>query len=147
MSSRGWAGAGAGAGAGIDYRMRKNFYVMLNGYHDVLTNVPSGFQAFFNTPKYRVTAGFGNTGLGKSAQLGFSLMARWQDAFFYEADFISGQIEAIQTLDAQVSYKLPSIKSVFKLGATNLTNQYYRNAAGNPSIGGLYYISYGYNIF
>lgn len=79
--------------------------------------------------------------------MGFSVAYRWQDAFYYEADFISSQIEAIHTLDAQVSYRLPAIKSVIKLGATNLLNQYYRNAAGNPSIGGLYYVSYGYNIF
>jgi hypothetical protein len=42
---------------------------------------------------------------------------------------------------------MPAIKSVFKIGANNLANQYYRTAAGNPSVGGLYYVSYGYNIF
>lgn len=136
-----------GYGISLDYSLPMGFTVGGNFTSDVLQNVPAGFVAFFNAPKYRANLSIGNGGIGPNKQLGFSVVYRWQDAFFYEADFISGQIEAIQTLDAQVSYKLPSIKSVFKLGATNLTNQYYRNAAGNPSIGGLYYISYGYNIF
>ena len=135
-----------GAGAGIDYRMRKNFYVMLNGYHDVLTNVPSGFQAFFNTPKYRVTAGVGNTGLGKAAQLGFSLMARWQDAFFSEGELANGPVNAFTTLDAMVSYRLSKIRSTIKIGGTNILNHYYKNAYANPEIGGLYYVSFGYGL-
>jgi outer membrane receptor protein involved in Fe transport len=50
-------------------------------------------------------------------------------------------------LDAQVSYKLPKINSMLRLGANNLLNQYYITALANPSIGGLYYVSFGYNIF
>jgi len=34
-----------------------------------------------------------------------------------------------------------------KVGANNLLNQYYITALANPSIGGLYYVSIGYNIF
>ena len=69
------------------------------------------------------------------------------DDFYFEGDFANGQIPEIHTVDAQVSYKLPDAKSIIKLGANNLLNEYYRNAAGNPSIGGLYYVSFGYNIF
>ena len=49
--------------------------------------------------------------------------------------------------DAQVSYKIPSVKSLIKLGATNLTNHYNINATGNPAIGGLYYMSIMYNVY
>ncbi|NTS40002.1 TonB-dependent receptor [Flavisolibacter sp. BT320] len=135
-----------GAGAGIDYRMPQNFFLAVNGYHDVLDDVPTGFQAFFNTPKYRVTAGFGNSGLGKSAQLGFNIMARWQDAFFSEGELANGPVEAFTTLDAMISYKLPKIKSTIKIGGTNLLNHYYKNAYANPGIGGLYYVSFGYGL-
>ena len=34
-----------------------------------------------------------------------------------------------------------------KLGGTNVMNKYYRNGFGNPEIGGLYYVSLGYNLF
>ncbi len=58
-----------------------------------------------------------------------------------------GDIPAYGTLDAQVSYKIPKIKSLIKLGASNLLNQYYSSAFGNPQIGGLYYLSFGFNVF
>lgn len=34
-----------------------------------------------------------------------------------------------------------------KLGATNLLNEKYRNAIGNASVGGIYYLGVGYNLF
>ena len=40
---------------------------------------------------------------------------------------------------------LPKTKSMLKLGGTNIGNQYYRSAVGNPSIGGVYYVSYAFN--
>ncbi len=101
----------------------------------------------FNTPKYRTNIAFGNTGIGLKKQFGFNVVYKWQDDFFYVGDFTNGKIEEIQTIDAQISYKLPATKSLIKIGANNLLNEYYRNAAGNPSIGGLYYISFGYNVF
>ncbi|MDP4151503.1 MAG: TonB-dependent receptor [Bacteroidota bacterium] len=54
---------------------------------------------------------------------------------------------AYGTVDAQISYKLPSIRTMIKLGGTNLTNHYYITEYGNPGIGGLYYVSIGYNVF
>jgi outer membrane receptor protein involved in Fe transport len=36
---------------------------------------------------------------------------------------------------------------VIRFGANNLLNQYYITALANPSIGGMYYVSFGYNIF
>lgn len=135
-----------GAGLGFDYRLPKNYSLTLNAYHDVLTNVPTGFLAYFNTPKYRVTAGFGNAGLGKKGLIGFNILARWQDAFYSEGELANGPVDAFTTVDAMVRYKLPKIKSVVKLGGTNVLNHYYKNAFGNPEIGGLYYISFGYGL-
>ncbi|HET7896039.1 MAG TPA: TonB-dependent receptor, partial [Flavisolibacter sp.] len=135
-----------GAGLGFDYRLPASYSLTLNGYHDVLTNVPSGFLAYFNTPKYRATAGFGNTGLGKKGLLGFNVMARWQDAFFCESELANGPVDAFTTIDAMISYKLPKINSMIKLGGTNVLNHYYKNAFANPEIGGLYYISFAYGL-
>jgi hypothetical protein len=48
----------------------------------------------------------------------------------------------------QVSMKLPNLhNSLIKLGASNLLNNYYTNAIGNSQVGGLYYLSFGYNVF
>lgn len=135
-----------GWGASIDYLLPKGFTLGLNASSDVLNDVPAGFRAFFNSPKYRTNVSVGNTGFGKKKLVGFNFTWRWQESFFYESDFIQGQLPAYQTLDASVNFKAPKIKSIIKLGANNLLNSYYRTAVGNPSIGGLYYVSFAYNV-
>ncbi len=136
-----------GFGIGLDYRLPLNFTISANAASDNLTNVPSDFQASFNSPKYKLNASFGNTGFGKDKRSGFNIAYRWQDAFYFQGDLASGNLPSVQTLDAQYSYKLPSTKSILKFGAKNLLNQYYYNAIGNSKIGGLYYVSFGYNIY
>jgi len=136
-----------GAGIGFDYKMANNFFSFFNAYTDNLTDVPSGFQAGFSTPKYRVNAGFGNSGLGKKKNIGFNINLRWQDEFYWESGGLAdGTVKAYTTLDAQVNYKLPKIKSMIKLGGTNITNKFYQTGFGNPYIGGMYYVSFAYNI-
>ncbi|TAL43147.1 MAG: TonB-dependent receptor, partial [Chitinophagaceae bacterium] len=136
-----------GAGIGFDYKMAKNYFTSFNASTDNLTNVPTGFQAGFNTPKYRLNAGFGNSGFGKKERIGFNVNLRWQDEFFWEGGGLAdGTVKAYTTMDAQVNYKLPKIKSMIKLGGTNITNKYYQTGFGNPYIGGMYYASFAYNI-
>jgi outer membrane receptor protein involved in Fe transport len=136
-----------GMGMSLDYKMVKNYMLFFNAYTDKLTNIPTGFEAGFNTPKYRINAGFGNSGLGKKQRIGFNINLRWQDSFFYEGGgFADGDVKAYTTLDAQVNYQFPKIKSMIKLGGTNITNKYYQTSFGNPFIGGMYYVSLGYNI-
>ena len=135
-----------GFGLGLDYQLPNNFSTFLNAYSDVITDVPSGFQSFFNTPKYRVNVGLANSGLGKSKHFGFSAMLHWQDAFMWDGELANGPVNAFSTVDAQVSYKIPKIKSMIKIGGSNIFNHYYKNAFGNPEIGGLYYVSVGYNL-
>lgn len=136
-----------GFGISLDYQLPRGFIVSGNIASDILKDVPAGFTAYFNTPKYRTNISLANSGFGYQKRFGFTVAYKWQESFYYEGDFANGQIPAINTVDAQLSYKLTDAKSVLKIGATNLFNQYYRNAAGNPSIGGLYYLSYGYNLF
>jgi outer membrane receptor protein involved in Fe transport len=79
-------------------------------------------------------------------RLGGSIVYHWQESFMYEGTFGAGQIPAYSTVDAAISYKIPQYKSMVKIGATNLWNKYYNTGWGAPSIGGLYYISYGFNV-
>lgn len=136
-----------GFGLSVDYRLPAGFLFGANVSSDNLKDVPTGFVAYFSTPKYRTNISFGNTGFGAKKLVGFNVSYRWQDAFYFEADFANERLSQIHTVDAQVSYKLPATKSILKIGATNLLNQYYRNAAGNSIVGGLYYVSFGYNVF
>ncbi len=136
----------SGWGLGLDYLLPKNFSISGNISSDELGDVPDKFLTSLNTPKYRTNLSLSNTGFGPQNRLGFNVSWRWQDGFYYENDFASGDVPAYHTVDAQVSYKRAEIKSTFKIGASNLLNQYYRTSMGNPSMGGLYYISYGYNL-
>ena len=137
----------SGWGASIEYQMDGNYFIRANAFGDHINNVPTGFKSYFNTPEIRFNLGFGNSGFGKDDRLGFNIVYRWQDGYFTESDFRQGDVPSYGTLDAQVSYKFPKPKILLKLGGTNITNHYYITQFGNPSIGGLYYLSIGYNVF
>lgn len=137
----------SGYGAGLDYRSPSRWNFFVNYYHDELGNVPADFIAQFNTPKHRVNFGLGNAGLGAANRVVFNVTGRWQDEFLWDAEFATGIVPSFFTLDAMIGYKFPAIKSLVKLAGTNVLNKYYLNAYGNPQIGGLYYVSFAYNIF
>jgi len=136
-----------GYGISIDYLLPRNFTIGANFYSDEITDQPDGFVTYFNTPKYRSNLTWGNTGFGHKERWGFNIIYRWQDAFHYQATFGQGDVNAIGTLDGQISYKFPAMKSLVKLGATNLLNKYYINGFGNAQVGGIYYVSFSYNVF
>jgi len=136
-----------GAGISLDYNLKKGFYANVNASYDELGEVPNGYVTNFNAPKYRFNASIGNSGMGKDKKVGFSLAYRWQDEFFYTTTLANGYVPAYHNLDAQVTYKFPEIKSLIRFGATNLLNDYYITAIANPSIGGVYYVAFAYNIY
>ena len=135
-----------GWGVSVNYRFNKGYDFGVNVSGDQLNNVDSGLVTFFNTPKVRFNVSLGNEKVNGS-NWGFNILYRWQDQMLWEGTFGTGEVKSFGSLDAQVSYRLPKIKSLIKLGATNLTNKYYTTAFGNPSVGGLYYVSFGYNVF
>jgi outer membrane receptor for ferric coprogen and ferric-rhodotorulic acid len=94
----------------------------------------------------RANCAINNSGFLFKNRLGFGANLHYQDDFIYEGTFSVGRVNAYQTIDAVLTYKVPSIKSMIKVGGTNILNKYYQTAFGNPSIGGLYYVSFAYNI-
>ncbi|MGW9684285.1 TonB-dependent receptor [Flagellimonas sp. 2504JD1-5] len=101
------------------------------------------FRTNFNTPKHKVKASFGNTELFKN--FGFNVNYRWSDSYFWEASFADGDVPAYTVLDAQINYSVPSIKSVFKAGGSNLLGDEYFTAVGTGNIGSIYYVSWTIN--
>lgn len=140
VETKGW-------GASVEYMLPKNFSFSGNVYHDEIGDVAPGFVSYFNTPKYRVNMAFSNSGFGKDKRYGFNIQYRWANSFLYEGTFGTGMVQYMRTVDAMLSYKFPATKSMLKIGATNLFNNYYRTGWGNPEIGGLYYMSFGWNVF
>ncbi|MCY7292996.1 MAG: TonB-dependent receptor, partial [Ferruginibacter sp.] len=136
----------SGYGISLDYRLPKGFIIGGNFSSDEIGDVDPGFFSFFNSPKFRTNVTLANNGFGKNKVYGFNVTYRYQDAFNFQGDFASGDIPAVQTVDAQVSKRMPATKTLLKIGANNLFNQYYRNATGNSVVGGLYYVSVGFNL-
>lgn len=135
---------GVGWGISGDYAFNSGYHLSANISGDKLNDVPPGLITFFNTPKVRYNIGLSNDRLYKN--VGFNIVWRWQDELLWEGTFGTGTIPHYGTLDAQISWKVTQGKGRFKIGASNLLNKYYRSAFGNPEVGGLYYISYGYNL-
>jgi outer membrane receptor protein involved in Fe transport len=134
-----------GWGVSADYQLFKGYTIYGNVFSDRLEDLQPGFVSFFNAPKYRWNLGVRNENLYKG--LGFNVVVKWQDNNFYEGTFVSGTLPYFAWVDAQISYRPAGTKGLFRLGATNVGNNYYRTGYGSPYVGGLYYISYGWNIF
>ncbi len=137
VKSNGW-------GIGIEYKLIKNYLLYGNIFSDMLKNVAPGDVTYFNAPKYRYNIGLRNENVCHN--IGFNAVVKYQDNNFYEGTFVSGTLPYFTSVDAQVTYRPPSSKSTFRVGGTNLGNNYYRTGYGSPAVGGLYYISYGFNL-
>jgi len=140
VSTSGW-------GVSADYMLPGNFTFTSSLYTDNIGDLPVGFISYFNTPKWRANFGLSNSGFLLKKRLGFSASMHYQDELNYEGTFAVGKIASFNTIDAVLTYKVPSIKSLIKAGGTNIFNKYYYTAYGSPKIGGLYYVSFAYNIF
>ncbi len=133
-----------GAGLGLDYSLPMGFIASGNiAYNDISNNDVSVLTQF-NTPKIKFNLSLANHAIAK--YYGFNFTYRWQESYIYESSFVSGTTPAFGTLDGQISRKIPKIHCLIKVGATNLLNKYYLDAIGNARIGGLYYVSVGYNL-
>jgi outer membrane receptor protein involved in Fe transport len=137
-----------GIGVGITYNLLKGYSISGNYNYatfDVEREENSSFRAGFNTPENKFNISFGNRKLTK--YLGFNLNYRWQDSFLWQSDFGDWTVPEFGVFDAQVSYKVPSIKSILKLGGTNLLGKDYRTNFGGPFIGQMYYLSITFDEF
>ena len=139
VSTKGW-------GASVDYLLPNRFVFTSSIYTDEIGDLPAGFISYFNTPTWRANFGFSHPGLLMNNRLGFNINLHYQDEVMYEGTFVTGKISSFNTLDAVLTYRVPKIKSLIKVGGTNVMNKYYNTSYGSPKIGGLYYISFAYNI-
>lgn len=101
------------------------------------------FVTNFNTPEHKFKASFGNTELFKN--FGFNVSYRFSDDYYWEATFGDGVVPEFHVVDAQINLVVPSLKSIFKAGATNLTGKEYTTAYGTGYIGSMYYVSWTIN--
>jgi iron complex outermembrane receptor protein len=131
-----------GASAGAHYNFYKNFSVGGNVSYASLQKIDSrdvGLETPFNTPKYITNLSLSNREVVKN--FGFTISWRWQDAFVWKSQLANGTVPAYQTVDAQITYKVPSIYSSIKIGGSNILNASYTQYTAGPSIGAFYYVT------
>ncbi len=138
VKSYGWA-------VGLEYQLMQKYVLYGNVFSDQLRNLEKDVISFFNAPKYRYNIGLKNENVCKN--IGFNVVFKWQDNNYYEGTFVTGTLPYFGWWDGQITYRPAGTKSTFRVGGTNLGNQYQRTGYGSPSVGGLYYFSYGYNLF
>jgi iron complex outermembrane recepter protein len=137
-----------GVGLGITYNLPKGY--QLNANYNYATfeedsEQDPNFRAGFNTPENKIQLGIGNRKLTKN--LGFNLNYRWQEEFLWQSDFGSWIVPEFGVFDAAINYKISPIKTMLKLGGTNLLGGDYRTNLGGPFIGQQYYISLTFDEF
>jgi hypothetical protein len=151
IKSWGWA-------LGADYRLPKNYTIGGNVSYNTLQNLEeltvTGFQPSFNTPEYRYVVNFANREIVKN--IGFAMSYRWQGEFAWQSSFVAPAVSSQQlsvmpaygTFDAQMSIKMKALKSILKIGGSNLFNSAgYRQAWGNPTVGTMYFVSLTFDEF
>jgi iron complex outermembrane recepter protein len=143
-----------GFAVSADYSLPNNYFVGGNMANNELTNfVPSPEVQFsqFNTPRNRYNFRVGKR-ITSTNRYGFNVQLRHQDGFTWESGFLQAtttgvplfqntKVLPITNLDAQVSVKLPAIKSILKVGGTNLFGKPYVQAYGSAAVGSMYYVS------
>jgi iron complex outermembrane receptor protein len=130
-----------GSSAGITYNFYQHYTVSGNVSFNKLKSQTASdiFVTGFNTPEWSGNVSFGNREVVKN--FGFNVVYKWQQSYLWESPLVTGSVPSIKTVDAQVTYRVPSYYATFKLGATDIFNKRYYQYAGGPTIGGLYYVS------
>lgn len=134
-----------GSTIGVKYNFYQLYTLAANvNYNDIQTVDRSDiFITAFNTPKWVTNITFGNREIVKN--LGFNVVAKWQDGFEWESPLANGTVPAFFTLDAQVNLRVPNLKTTVKIGGTNILNNRYIQYAAGPTLGGLYYVALTYD--
>ena len=135
-----------GAGLGLTYSFPRGYTLSGNtswNKLDLGDTRESDETPGFNTPEWKFNVSVANRNFYKNA--GFSVAYRWSDGYVWQSTFIAGindaQIPSFGTLDAQVNYKMTRLKSILKIGGSNILNNYYRQVYGGPEVGAVYYVS------
>lgn len=112
----------------------------------------------FNTPKNKFNIGIAARDLNSYIKvltgisdklpvihlknIGFTINYKWVQGFLFEGSpQFTGMVPWYDMLDAQVSYRIPTINCTLKLGASNLLDNKRFQVYGGPAIGRMAYFS------
>jgi len=101
------------------------------------------FSAGFNTPEHKFNVSLGSAKI--IGNLGFNINVRYSSEYLWQATIANAVMPSRTVADAQVNYFVPKMKSIFKVGGTNLGGKEYQSAVGSPFIGSQFYVSWVFN--
>ncbi|MEX2605594.1 MAG: TonB-dependent receptor, partial [Gracilimonas sp.] len=131
---------------GFDYTLPENYRLGVNyNWNQLITETEEDFIFDYNTPEHKVNVSLSNRNVIDN--LGFNIAWRWQDEFEWVSSFADGTVPAVSTFDAQVSYKIPNLNSIVKIGGSNITNERHFLNYGGPNLGAIYYVSFTFDEF
>jgi len=134
-----------GVALGLTYNLPRNYVLSGNVTYSKLDQAPMAVdgRTMYNTPTYKTNIGLSNRNVRNN--IGFAINWKWRDNYKWESLFGDGMLAATNSLDAQISYKMPKMATTFKIGATNLLNHRYTDVYGGGTLGGMYYVSLLYD--
>lgn len=139
-----------GFSIGVNYYFATFFGVSGNySWNRLNTQTDDPIVPAFNTPEHKFNVGVSGRNIkldiGDSFRLrnwGFSVNYKWIEGFLFEGSpQFTGDIPTYDLLDAQLNYRVPRIKTTFKVGASNLLNNLQYQVYGGPRIGRMAYVS------
>jgi len=140
-----------GISVGLTYYFRKFFSINGNYSYNVLDRRDSDDPLIpaFNSPENKFNIGLGGRDLDlyllnkiRIRNVGFMVNYKWIQGFDYEGSpQFTGYVPKYDLVDAQISYRIPKIKTILKLGSSNLLNNKKFTVYGGPYVGRMAYIS------
>lgn len=135
-----------GFSAGLNYQLQKKWVLGVNTTFTKLKNAENqdGLEDGFNTPKWMWNGSVSRTNL--LDRFDATVSFKWQSGYYSQTFLVTGDVPSYSSLDTQVTYRVPRLKSQIKMGASNLLNKYYVSFLGGPSVGGMYYVTVAFNV-
>lgn len=143
VKTKGW-------GLSLEYRLPGNWTIGGNASNNEVKDNGglNNYQLAFNTPNFRTNVSIGNRNI-KNSGWGVNAVWRFQEGFVWQSSIVNQVVNQAQqsyipqfsNLDLAVSKKVPEIKSIIKLGGTNVFGLPYSTGWANPMIGSMYYVS------
>ena len=148
----------SGFAIGINVPLEKGFSIGGNFAQNNLTDFQKSAELpydGFNTPTNRYNINFGKR-LGSGDKVGFNIAFKHQTSFFWQTSFdvpttngidffTNTLVPEVNNIDAQVSVKWAAMKTIVKIGGTNILGTPYIQAYGSPTIGSMYYVSLSFD--
>jgi outer membrane receptor protein involved in Fe transport len=113
-----------GASIGFNYYLKK---MSINGnysFNQLVSGEDDPIIPAFNTPKHKFNLGLGAREVmlfGKVPHFGYGVNYKWIEGFLFEGSpQFTGSIPTYDMIDAQINIYVPTLKSTFKLGGSNI---------------------------